>query len=267
MNERKGKQRKQKQTNEQKERGKETMWMAELLQNPDATRHHLILDFTVIFLRLEQSQGKVNKWVIGRQNDKNHLTDSSRPTSSPAIGRDLRALVYHVAGVPTVETQVALMTLLALFLTEMTICIKISGNIRRLLLSWPQDTRAIGTGGVSRARRILQSISGWSGRARSGNCRWLSGISSQMGAGPLLLLTLVKVLVNDQGMRLHFHKGTRTSTDVNHLILDAVRETIIECMCEGRVIPTSICRILHKINDITVNIVNILHVQGLELLF
>jgi len=47
------------QRNEKREKQKfkwkqtETMWMAEQFQNPDAARHHLVLDFTVIFLRLE----------------------------------------------------------------------------------------------------------------------------------------------------------------------------------------------------------------------
>jgi len=64
MSEKRAKRKEQMQINEWKREEKETMRTAESFRNPDAAKHHLILDFAVVFLRLEKSRGKVNKRVL-----------------------------------------------------------------------------------------------------------------------------------------------------------------------------------------------------------
>ena len=74
-----------------------------------------------------------------------------------------------------------------------------------------------------------------------------------MRCNPLLLLTLMVPLVDDESDGLHVGEGTRMSTNMDHLILDAIRKAIVERMCKGSVIPAGICRIFHEVNKVTVN--------------
>jgi len=86
-----------------------------------------------------------------------------------------------------------------------------------------------------------------------------------MRHNPLLLLMLVVPLVNDKSNGLHVSEGTRMSTNMDHLILEAIGKATVECMHKGSVIPAGICRVLHEVNKISVSIMIIPHAQGLKL--
>ena len=85
MSEKRAKRKEQTQINEWKMEEKETMRTAESFRNPDATRHHLILDFTVVFLWLEKSHGKVNKRVLRGHGNKGCPSDSNGSTSCSTV--------------------------------------------------------------------------------------------------------------------------------------------------------------------------------------